>query len=49
LGAAMAELLLHNISKRFGGLLTVNNLDLEVQKSGALRALFKPHFEGNPL
>jgi branched-chain amino acid transport system ATP-binding protein len=41
----MAELSLENVSKRFGGLLAVNNLDLEVPK-GKILSLIGPNGAG---
>jgi len=41
----MAELILENVSKRFGGLLAVNNLDLKVPK-GKILSLIGPNGAG---
>ena len=41
----MADLLLENVSKRFGGLLAVNNLDLEVPR-GKILSLIGPNGAG---
>ncbi len=41
----MAELRLENVSKRFGGLLAVNNLDLKVPK-GKILSLIGPNGAG---
>ncbi len=41
----MTDLVLENVSKRFGGLLAVNNLDLEVPK-GKILSLIGPNGAG---
>ncbi len=41
----MAELILENVSKRFGGLLAVNNLDLNVPE-GKILSLIGPNGAG---
>lgn len=41
----MAELILENVSKRFGGLLAVNNLDMRVPE-GKILSLIGPNGAG---